>query len=474
MQNVYISHKIVNTNKNSMIKLGTILTLSVMMFSIAPAFALDLNFTPISTPFNNPIGIDHFEPTNEVVLSVNYSTGQPFNFETVSLDGTHTQFSTISGFTDEVKIATARDDGINFFVPGTLFTGNGVDGQIVMINPDGTFVNPWVDLPGVGNGLMRGSLYVDRTGIYNGDLIIATTTGEVWRIDSAANASMIDDVNVHLEGLVTVPDDPRYGDMAGKILAGAEDESRVYAFDNNGLVTSWITPGFSIEDIDLIPENENFFGVNFGTSRLLGVPAASFAGLEGEILITDETFSGFSGLALLKWDNDASEPVVEIIGLEAGSFVPAQWEHVTFSSAGISEIPPVEELFCGELESYYNVIDGTESSDYLLGTNSPDLIFGNGGNDLIYSTGEDNCIYAGDGNDFVIAQKDGNVVYGGAGDDSILLKGTGIAYAEDGDDAIHIIKPSAGHLIDGGNEYDLCTTNTVQTINVANCELVNP
>jgi len=461
-------------NKNSIIKLGVILTVSLMVFSITPAFALDLSFTAISTPFNTPIGIDHFESTNEVVISVNYSTGIPFNFETVSLNGTHTPFSTISGFTNEVKIATARDDGVNFFTPGTLFTGNGIDGQIVMIYPDGTFVNPWVDLPGTGNGLMRGSLYVDRTGIYNGDLIVATTAGEVWRIDSAANASKIADVNTHLEGLITIPNDTRYGEMAGKILAGAEGESRVYSFDNGGLVTSWITSGFSIEDIDLIPENENFFGVNFGTSRILGVPASSFNGFEGEILITDETFSGFSGLALLKWDTNTGTPIVEAIGLEAGSFVPAQWEHVTFSSAGIDPILPSIELFCGEPESYYNVIEGTEFPEYLLGTNSPDLIFAHGGNDLIYSVGEDNCIYAGDGNDYVIANKDGNIVYGGAGDDSILLKGTGIAYGGDGDDATHIIKPFAGHLIDGGNDYDLCTTNTIQTINTTNCEIVNP
>lgn len=331
----------INANNNfTKLRFGAILAVSLMVLGTTPAFALDLNFTAVSTPFNTPIGIDHFEPTNEVVISVNYASGNPYNFETVASNGTHAQFSTLSGFTNEVKIATARDDGVNSFASGTLFTGNGIDGQIVMINPDATFVNPWVDLPGAGNGLMRGSLYVDRTGVYNGDLIVVTTGGEVWRIDSAANATMIADVNVHLEGLVTVPDDPRYGDMAGKILAGAEQQSLVHAFDNTGLVASWTTSDFQIEDIDMIPENENFFGVNFGTNRLLGVPAGSFDGMEGEILITDEFFSGFSGLALLKWDNNTNAPIVETIGVESGSFVPGQWEHVTFSTAGIVEIPP--------------------------------------------------------------------------------------------------------------------------------------
>ena len=148
--------------------------------------------------------------------------------------------------------------------------------------------------------------------------------------------------------------------------------------------------------------------------------------------------------------------------------------HIIFLEGVILSPQPVIELFCGELESYYNVINGTESSDYLVGTISPDLIFGNGGNDMINTRGDNNCIYAGDGDDFVLAINDGNTVYGGAGNDSIMLNGTGIAYAEDGDDTTYIILPSAGHLIDGGNDSDLCIANGKQLINTANCEIINP
>ncbi|EPA04759.1 cadherin-like domain-containing protein [Candidatus Nitrosarchaeum limnium] len=325
-----------------------ITTLAVILAigATSQAFALDVSFTPISTPFNNPIGIDHFEGTpDKVVISVNYPNGFPYSFETVAADGTHSPFSTISGLFDEVKIATARDDGVNSFTPGTMFTGNGIDGQIVKVNPDGTFVNPWVDLPGVGNGLMRGSLYVDRTGIFGGDLIVATTAGEIWRINSAGASTKLADVNVHLEGLITVPRDPQFGGLAGKIIVGAEDQSRVYAISDTGIVQFWTIP-FKIEDIDLIPENENFFGVNFGTGRLLGIPASSFDGVEGEILITSEFGGGTTGLGLLQWDTTTNAPNVEFIGRQVGSFVQGQWEHVTFSSAGIVEIPPVE--ICGD------------------------------------------------------------------------------------------------------------------------------
>lgn len=130
----------------------------------------------------------------------------------------------------------------------------------------------------------------------------------------------------------------------------------------------------------------------------------------------------------------------------------------------------LQPIYCGEPELYYNIIEGTESSDYLVGTNSPDLMWGLGGNDLISTRGDNNCIYAGNGDDFVLAANDDDIVYGGAGDDDIMLKGTGIAYGEDGDDKIFIIVPTSGHLIDGGNDSDLCTTNAKQPINTTNCE----
>jgi len=67
-----------------------------------------------------------------------------------------------------------------------------------------------------------------------------------------------------------------------------------------------------------------------------------------------------------------------------------------------------------------------------------------------------------------------NSGYGGTGDDSIMLKCTGIAYGEDGNDSTYIIKPSVGHLLDGGDGSDLCVTNARQPINTANCEIVVP
>ena len=305
------------------------------------ASAAPITLTAVSTGFPTPIGIDHHAPTNSLVMSVNFASGTPQNFRRVLSDGTQLAFSTIAGFTDEVKIATAPAGSV--FPAGTLFTGSGVDGHIVKIAPDGlSFLNPWVSLPGAGNGLMRGSLFVDRSGVYGGDLLAATTGGEIWRVDSLGAPTFIADVNTHLEGLISVPNNPAvYGGLAGKIIAGAEGLGLLYVFDNTGFVTTY-NVGVNIEDIDLIPANENFFGVNFGTGRLLGSPASDWTGFVGDILLTQE-FGGTSGLFTMSWNFGLNKPVAVAVPLAPGSFNPGQWEHVTFSTAGVVEIPPIPE-----------------------------------------------------------------------------------------------------------------------------------
>jgi hypothetical protein len=294
----------------------------------------------ISTIFNSPIGIDYHEPTNSVVMSVNYPAGTPSGFERIELDGTHQQFSGLSALTDEVKIATARSGNPGGFTVGDLFVGNGVDGQIVRITDGGnTVINPWVDLPGDGNGLMRGSLYVDRTGEWAGDLCVVTTTGQVWRVTAAGVPTPIASVGVHLEGAIVVPNKPvRFGPMAGKLIAGSESEGLIYAFSTDGSHITY-SLGVAVEDIDIISPKENFFGVNFGTGQLLGAASTQFQPMMGDVLLTTESVTpGTSNLFRLKFDG--TQLLAEPIPLAAGSATVGQWEHTTFAAAGIKEIPP--------------------------------------------------------------------------------------------------------------------------------------
>src|SRR3954466_6710333 len=104
-----------------------------------------VTLTAISTTFNGLIGIDYHQPSNRLAISVNYSGGEPWNFELVGADGSHSQFSSAHGFSDEVKIATVRKSACGVFTAGDLFTGNGNPGEIARITGDGAIVqSPWV------------------------------------------------------------------------------------------------------------------------------------------------------------------------------------------------------------------------------------------------------------------------------------------------------------------------------------------
>lgn len=288
-----------------------------------------LTLVPVAVGFNHPIGIDHYEPLRQVVLSVNYSSGLPNNFDRVNSQGTPVPFATVGGWTEEVKIATARDT-LGGFAVGDLFTGNGQPGQIARLTNNGqTVLNPWVVLT-PESGLLRGSLYVDRTGIFGGDLIAVTTAGGVWRISASQQATQLANLGVHLEGVITVPDEARYGPWRGKILVGAEEQHLLWAINPQGTPEA-TDLGIGPEDIDLIPANENFFGVDYGNSRLVGAPAAAFTNWVGDIVIAQEGNPAI--LWRVWWDGSAwQKQALAQVG---------QWEHVTFSSAGLPPIPPI-------------------------------------------------------------------------------------------------------------------------------------
>lgn len=283
----------------------------------------------LTTAFNNPIGIDHHEPSGALILSVNYGTGLPHNLELVQSDGRHVRFSGARGYTDELKIATVHASTCTGgFTVGEVFTGDGRPGSVVRISADGAKVQRWVRLPGE-SGLMRGSLFQDKHCVFGGDLVVATTTGGVWRVSSKGVARRLANLGTHLEGLYVLPDDPlRYGPWAGKILVGAEEQTRLYAIDPKGKVLPF-SLGIATEDIDVVPARANFYGVDFAEQRLVGAEAEQWADKEGDVIIAQES----GQLWDLRW-NPQTQDFDTVRIAQVG-----QWEHVTFSTAGVVEIP---------------------------------------------------------------------------------------------------------------------------------------
>jgi hypothetical protein len=315
-------------------KIGFALLASMFLFA-ATASADLINLKDIATGFNSPIGVDYHQPTNSLILSANYPSGNPHNFELVDTNGVHTQFSNVSGHTDEIYMAAARTTA-NGWTAGDTYTGNGVEGQILKISADGTTVtNPWVSLPGA-NGLLRGGLAFDTTGQFGFDLIVGTTAGQLWKIDSAGNATKIGQAGTseELEGILVIPNDPsRYGALAGKILTGS-DGNHLNAFDGVNL-TPTVYGGFtSTENLNLPTAGESFYGVDFAEGKLKGAEASQWTPYVGDIILGEEN----GALEDLKWDPTLNGGLGGIAKTLLTS-VP-QWEGATFAPTTLPGLIP--------------------------------------------------------------------------------------------------------------------------------------
>lgn len=299
-----------------------------------------------------PIAADYHEPSNSLILSLNFPDGRPCNFVRLGDDGAPAPFSAVAGLTDPVEMTTVRSPaayglgggGANPFIPGDLFAASGTQGRIIRITDGGdTVIAGWAALPGVKSPAAGISLHMDRTGIWGGDLIAAGGDGRVWRIDGAGAGTLIADLKVGLNGLLAVPDNKlRYGRLAGRLLAGNPAQGRIYAIDRSGGFRFWtLSDEFGtrvdIEDIELVTGNQAFFGIEFTAGALMTAAGGGFATLAGDILLSDRMVQpGASGLYLLRWDFATMRPVA--IRCDVRGELPYDWENMVFAPAACNAI----------------------------------------------------------------------------------------------------------------------------------------
>jgi hypothetical protein len=157
------------------------------------------NIFAIATDVFGPGGIDYSPTTQSLIVSYNdrpigtAEDGEPFNFERVFTNGISTNvfttnFSGIHGMLNEIKLATVKANAAGFTV-GDMYFGTGVNGIIGKLSADGTVSNlNFCTLTADGTNidtLIHGSLYVDDSGSFGGDLIAVTGAGDFeggWRL----------------------------------------------------------------------------------------------------------------------------------------------------------------------------------------------------------------------------------------------------------------------------------------------------
>jgi RHS repeat-associated protein len=305
----------------------------------------EIKLTRLSPVINTPIAVGYYEPDSSLIVSMNYPGGTPYSFSEVHSDGSSSQFSSVSGLQDEIEMAIAQAGNSGGFATGDIFYGDGVAGQIGRISGRGqTVTDPWVQLPGE-TSIIRGALTFDNTGIFNGDLIALGESGDVWEITALGVATLLAHLpNENYEGVDVVPNLPSvYGPLAGKIVASVEDASNpsgFYTIDAAGNTQFYNLGLDDIENILVVPPNENFYTIGytaFPNGALYGAPADEFSGMVGSLLVFQEfPDTGKSGLYQVNWQDNKLNTTPIVVSSDSSAF--NQWEHGIFAVAGVDTI----------------------------------------------------------------------------------------------------------------------------------------
>lgn len=338
-QAAFLSSRLLSATRGLASGVGTYAT-SVFAFinaALVPQENWNVVLTPVNTAFNDHTGLDYHQPSKKLIVAANSPTGNPHSFELIAADGAHSAYTNVAGLQGELIVAAVRDGvqglGVGGFHAGELLTSTGVAAVVARISANGATVqNPWVILP-EETGHITG-LHVDRTGIFRGDLLAVTNTGGLWRVNSMGVPTRVAMLGTPLAGVAVVPADPeRYGPWAGKAIVGAKNQASVYAIDAQGQADA-LQVGINPQDLDLVPAHENFYAIDSASRKLLGATEGAFAGIIGDILVTQESPGVISRV---RWDGAQ----FVITGLaEAGEL-----KQVAFSPAGAGNIPPVKQVY---------------------------------------------------------------------------------------------------------------------------------
>jgi len=294
-----------------------------------------------------------------VLFSYHYSTGAGGNFATLDASGNIAAYSDVAGEPDEVYMTVVRD-GIPItqggWSLGDVFYGHGAGGiGRIPFNggnpPANSGAANWVTLTGA-TGYLRGGLYIDRTGSWGGDMVAATDAGEVYRIKSNGQQTHLANVGEFTEGIAICPNDPStFGDLAGKILVGDEENGDLITIDQSGVVTTYagfanaLDPGTgsSIENIRWVEPNSNLYAVDYGNQRIAAVPWNPYVSQYNNRLLynTEVDGAGKTHLYTIDWDFTSQQPVSREIPKAAGSDEIGQNEGFNLAGAGVLTIHDV-------------------------------------------------------------------------------------------------------------------------------------
>ena len=144
-----------------------------------------------------------------------------------------------------------------------------------------------------GSGTVR-QIFFDPGSSFGGDMLVTTTSGNIYKIDSTGATSLLASVGEDTEGMDIATS--AWGPYAGDLLVGSEGSGTVRLVSPTGTVTVVGSVGSfpGAETVSSIPLNLNAsdplqgFYVSDYPLDVQFAAASNFTGLLGDVIVTDE------------------------------------------------------------------------------------------------------------------------------------------------------------------------------------------
>jgi len=293
------------------------------------SFSTFVNGPAISTAVgqNNVIGIAY--AGNEFVGSLYQGTFNDQLYSTNLTGGNVKAFGSPipGGFQGEVVVTASL--GKAGFATGDIYTGAG--DNIYHYANNGTYLGQFASF----GSLVRGVMF-DPGSSFGGDLLVTLTNGQVYKVDSSGNETLLADTHEDTEGMDIATS--AWGPYAGDLLVASEGSGDLRFITPAGNIVATCTDCIDeAEVVSFVPTSfgvnpspvEGYYEANYPENIQYAGPS-DFSTLTGDVIVTSE-FSSNAPVYAIKYSGNVSSPfgAATLVGnlpnqAEDGIFVTAQ------------------------------------------------------------------------------------------------------------------------------------------------------
>jgi len=263
--------------------------------------------------------------TNEFIGSLYYGTNNNQLYST-NLTGGNVQLygQPIPGQSGEVVVGAGLGRG--GFAAGAVYSGSQGSSTIYYVPSSGA-PTPFVTLTGES---VR-QIFFDPGSSFGGNMLVTTSSGNIYRVTSTGSASLLAQVHEDTEGMDIAPS--TWGSLAGQLLVSSEGSGTIRAISPTGAVTVAATGIPSAETVSAVPSSftthspptQGFYVANYPVN-IQFADYTQFIPYENDVVVTSE-FGSNSPVWLLTY----SGGVVTVDSTPIG-YLPNQSEDGLFVS----------------------------------------------------------------------------------------------------------------------------------------------